>query len=121
MPSVLVGIAPRMQPFDDSMDSLRTAMQFACDAGFTVRLGKARGGLPGFQNYGPAMAQMLESEDTHFFVAGDDVIYPEDCIVRLVNAGKDVISGIYRMNVLNQVQPANYGDGTAETFLARLK
>ena len=27
MPSVLVGIAPRMQPYDDSMESLRSAMQ----------------------------------------------------------------------------------------------
>ena len=121
MPSVLVGIAPRMQPYDDSMESLRSAMQYACNAGFTVRLAKARGGFPGFQNYGPVMAQMVESRDTHFFIAGDDVLYPEDCIVRLVNAGKDVISGIYRMNWLKEVQPANHGDGTAETFLKRLR
>ncbi len=119
--SVRVTIAPRSQPFDQSMDSLNAAIQYACDQGLWVTLAKTRGGAPGFQNYGPVMADMLESDDTHLFVAADDVLYPKDCIVRLVNADKDIISGIYRKNLVTEIQPANYGDGTVETFLEHLK
>ena len=121
MPSVRVGIAPRSQPFDESMDSLNAAIQFALDAGFGITLAKVRRGAPGFQNYGPMLADLIESRDSHLFCAADDVIYPPDCIVRLVNAGKDIISGIYRKSLISEIQPANYGDGTSETFLARLK
>jgi len=119
--SVWVCLACRTQPYDASIESLDVAIRYACEAGFEVKLAKSRGSLPGFHNYGPVIAGMLESGGTHFFIAADDVLYPEDCIVRLVNAEKDVVSGIYRMNVMSQVQPANYGDGTAETFLLRLR
>lgn len=118
---IRVGIAPRAQPFDESIDSLNAAIRFAQDAGFEVVLEKVRGGAPGFQNAGPFIAHVLKFQETHLFIAADDVIYPPDCIVRLVNADKDVISGIYRKNMLHEIQPANYGDGTAETFLERLK
>ena len=118
---VRVGIAPRSQPFDEAMDSLTVAIHAAIAAGFEVTLDKVRGGCPGFQNMGPFVAHLLETEETHLFLAADDVIYPPDAIVRLVNDDKDIVSGIYRKNMLKEIQPANYGDGTAETFLARLK
>ena len=118
---VRVGIAPRTQPFDESIDSLNLAIRTAQAEGFEVALEKIRGGCPGFQNYGPVMAHLLEHGETHLFVAADDVIYPPDVIVRLVNADKDIVAGIYRKNLLHEIQPANYGDGTPETFLLRLK
>jgi hypothetical protein len=118
---VRVGIAPRSQPFDEAMDSLMAAIRFAADAGISVTMEKVRGGAPGFQNYGPFIAHMLESDETHLFIAADDVLYPPDAITRLVNADKDVICGIYRKNMVNDICPANFGDGTAESFLARLK
>lgn len=121
MIKIRVGIAPRAQPFDESIDSLNATIRFAQDAGFEVALEKIRGGCPGFQNYGPLMEHLIENGETHVFVAADDVIYPADTIVRLVNADKDIISGIYRKNLLKEIQPANYGDGTPETFLAKLK
>ncbi len=121
MIKVRVGIAPRAQPFDESMDSLYAAIRFAQEAGFEVAMDKVRGGAPGFQNYGPVMAHLIEQQETHLFVAADDIVYPTDTIVRLVNADKDVISGIYRKNVLKEIQPATFGDGTAEGFLRKLK
>lgn len=118
---VRVGIAPRAQPFDESMDSLYDAVRFAQAAGFEVAIEKVRGGAPGFQNIGPFIAHVLEFGETHLFIAADDVLYPQDAIVRLVNADKDIVSGIYRKNVLKEIQPANYGTGLPEDFLARLK
>ena len=121
MTRVRVGIAPRSQPFDESMDSLMAAIRFAADAGISTTMEKVRGGAPGFQNYGPFIAHLLESDETHLFVAADDVVYPPDTIARLVKADKDVICGIYRKNLVNDICPANFGDGTAESFLNRLK
>jgi hypothetical protein len=103
------------------MDSLYAAIRFAQAAGFEVALEKVRGGAPGFQNLGPFIAHLLEFGETHLFIAADDVLYPEDCIVKLVNDDKDIVCGIYRKNVLFELQPANYGDGTPETFLARFR
>ncbi len=117
---VRVGIAPRAQPFDESMDSLNIAIRAAQAAGFEITLEKVRGGAPGFQNYGPVMHHMLESGETHFFAAADDVIYPSDTIVRLVNADKDVVCGIYRKNILRELQPANHCV-SAEEFMRRFK
>ena len=121
MPSVRVCIAARAQPFDESIDSLNQAVHYAVDHGFGVAVAKVRRGAPGFQNYGPVMADMMEKGDSHMFVAADDVLYPVDSIVRLVNAEKDVISGIYRKSLLNEIQPANHCDGSVEKFVQRLK
>lgn len=117
---VRVGVAPRAQPFDESMDSLYAAIRYAQQEGFEVTLEKVRGGAPGFQNYGPSIAHVLEFGETHLFVAADDMLYPPDTIVRLVNADKDVICGVYRKNVLKEIQPANYCESAA-MFIERLK
>jgi hypothetical protein len=118
---VRVGIAPRSQPFDESMDSLNVAIAYAQQAGFSVTFEKVRRGCPGFQNAGPLMAHMLASGDTHLFLAADDVILPPDTIVRLVNDDKDVVNGVYRKNMVNELTPANYiesGDVFAERYKA---
>jgi hypothetical protein len=117
---VRVGLAPRAQPFDESIDSLNAAIRAAEAAGFEMVLEKIRGGAPGFQNWGPLMAHLIEFGDTHLFLAADDVLYPPDTIVRLVNADKDVVCGIYRKNVLKELQPANHC-GSAEEFMRRFK
>lgn len=118
---VRVALAPRMQPFDETMDSLNVAAQFAVANGFGVKITKVRRGCPGFINYGPVMAQCIAEGDTHLFVAADDVIFPPDCIVRLVNDDKDIVNGIYRKNTIFQLTPANYSEtweGFAEKFKA---
>lgn len=117
---VRVGVAPRTQPYDECMDSLNVAMREAQKAGFQVTLEKVRGGVPGFQTSAPVLHHFMESGDTHFFNAADDVIFPPDCIVRLVNADKDVISGIYRKNVLKEIQPANFIE-SGEVFTERVR
>lgn len=121
MIKVRICFAPRSQPFDESVDSLYAAIRYAESQGFVIALEKIRGGAPGFQNYGMPMAHLIGFQETHLFVAADDVIYPQDAIVRLVNADKDIICGIYRKNILKEIQPANYGDGTSDTFLQRLR
>lgn len=117
---VRVGLCPRAQPFDAAIDSLNVAMQFAHQAGFHVSFEKVRGGSPGFETSGPVLTHFLESGDTHFFNAADDVIFPPDCIVRLVNADKDVVSGIYRKNDPKGINPANYFE-SSEIFSERFK
>ena len=117
---VRVILAPRMQPFDESMDSLTIAAQFAVANGFGVKITKVRRGCPGFINYGPAMAQCIAEGDTHLFVAADDVIFPHDAIVRLVNDDKDIVNGIYRKNTVYQLTPANYSE-TWDEFAEKFK
>ena len=117
-PQVRVALAPRAQPFDESMDSLDAAVVYAHNAGFRVSIEKVRGGAPGFQNAGPFIQHMLEAGDTHLFITGDDILYPEDVIVRLVNRELDVVSGIYRKNMLDTIQPANFTP-SVEEFVAR--
>ena len=113
-------MAPRAQPFDESMDSLCIAIKSAQDAGFEVTLEKARGGAPGFANWGPFINHMLRDGDTHLFLAADDVIYPADTIVRLVNADKDVVCGIYRKTTLHELSPANFAN-SAEEFIEHFR
>lgn len=117
---VRIGIAPRSQPFDEAMDSLTAAAAYATQQGFHVVIEKVRRGCPGFQNYGPVMHHFLAAGETHLFVACDDVIFPQDCIVRLVNDDKDIVSGIYRKNMVNELQPANFTKDWEE-FAARFK
>lgn len=105
---VRVGLAPRAEPFDESMDSLQLAASYAVRAGFQVKITKVRRGCPGFSNAGPLMQQMIAEGDTHLIIAADDMLYPEDFIVRLVNDDKDVVNGIYRKNMVQQLTPANH-------------
>ena len=118
---VRVALAPRSQPFDEAMDSLTLAIHTAQQAGIQVTFEKVRRGCPGFQNYGPVIAHFLAAGDTHLFVAADDVLFPPDAIVRLVQADKDVVNGIYRKNMVYNIQPANHcetWDEFAEKFKA---
>jgi len=117
---VRVGMAPRSQPFDASVESLRQAMCVAQDAGIKITFEKVLGGAPGFQNACPIMAHMIADGDTHLFFAADDVLYPPDTILRLVNADKDAICGIYRKSCVTNLEPANYSE-SAEEFLRRFK
>jgi|SRR5277367_1761444 len=106
-PSVHVGIAPRAQPYDESMDSLSVAITTAAAAGLKICFEKVRRGCPGFQNAGPLINHFMQGSATHLFLAGDDVLYPPDTIIRLVNDDKDIVSGIYRKNILSRIEPAN--------------
>lgn len=117
---VRVGLAPRAQPFDESMDSLNRAIGTARAAGFNINFEKIRRGAPGFQNAGPIFAHMLSDGDTHVFFAGDDVLYSPDAIVRLVGANKDIVSGLYRKNKLDSIEPANWAE-SAEKFVEQFK
>jgi hypothetical protein len=81
---------------------------------------KIFGGCPGFQNGSVGIDHMLRGDNTHLFCAGDDVLYPTDAIIRLVNADKDVICGIYRKNIISPIEPANACDSPAE-FLRRYR
>lgn len=107
-------MAPRSQPFDECMDSLNIAIQYAANHGFHVTLQKVRGGAPGFQNYGPCLFQFLAAGETHLIIAADDVLYPEDFIVRLIAADKDVVNGIYRKSMVYNLTPANFTDSWEE-------
>lgn len=116
---VRVGMAPRAQPFDLSMHSLNMAMQAAQDSGIEIVVERVLGGAPGFQNWAPLMAHTVSEGESHLFLAADDVLYPEDAIIRLVKADKDVICGIYRKNDMT-LCPANYSD-SAEQFMQRFR
>lgn len=117
---VRVALAPRMQPFDEAMDSINAMIRYAMERGYGVSLEKVRRGCPGFQNYGPVLAHMLEAGDTHLLVAADDVLFPVDAIVRLIEADKDVVNGIYRKNMIYQLTPANHCE-TWEDFAEKFK
>jgi len=109
-----------MQPFDEAMDSITIAAQFAVAQGFGVKITKVRRGAPGFINWGPVMAQCIAEGDTHLFAAADDVLLPHDAIVRLVNDDKDIVNGIYRKNTIYQLTPANYCE-TWDSFMEKFK
>ena len=53
-------------------------------------------------------------------IAADDVVFPPDAITRLVEADKDIVSGIYRKSMVYQLTPANYTE-TWEEFAGRYK
>ena len=116
MPSVRIVVNPRSQPFDESMDSLYEAVRFAQNSGYGVWIEKVLRGTTGYRTAGPLFAHFLSSSDTHMFMAADDMLYPPDTIVRLIADDKDVVSGIYRKNNLNRVEPANW-DTSGEDFL----
>ncbi len=118
---ILVGIAPRSQPFDESMDSLDTAMAHAFRSGIEIVVGKIFGGVPGFQNWGPTICTMLKDPTiTHIFAAADDMLYPTDILTRLAGHNKDVICAIYRKGVADAIEPANWVP-YRETFLERFR
>lgn len=117
---VHVAVGPRTQPFDECMDSLNQAIQVAASSGFKVTFEKVRRGCPGFQNAAPVLCHFMQSNATHLFIAADDVIFPPDTIVRLVNDNKDIVSGIYRKNVLAHIEPANHCE-SPDKFMECLK
>jgi len=105
---IYIGLAPRAQPFDESIDSLMTMIRFTQNAGIEVVLEKVKRGYPGWQNSGPLVTHMLKTDATHSFSAADDMLYPPNTIIRLLSANKDIISGIYRKCYSTILQPANY-------------
>jgi hypothetical protein len=115
---VLIGLSPRMQPFDESMDSLIALIQFTQNAGITNFVEKIRRGAPGWHHLGVMVSHCIKYDCTHLFLAADDMLYPPDTIVRLVNADKDIISGVYRKAYVNKLEPANPCD-TNEDFLQK--
>jgi hypothetical protein len=68
----------------------------------------------GFHNTGYALSNFMESDATHLFFAADDMTYPSDIFIRLINAKKDIIAGIYRTRDLSQIQPAIYAPDIEE-------
>jgi hypothetical protein len=104
---VYIAIAPRGEPFDESMDSLLNMIRFTQNAGIVVALEKIRRGAPGWHNCGPAISHFLKTDCTHAFAAADDMLYPPDTIIRLLNDDKDIISGIYRKAYVTRTEPAN--------------
>lgn len=105
---VVVCLAPRSQPFDESIDSLNAMIATARNSGFVVEVIKVRRGAPGWHNAGPALAFFLKDQGaTHLFLAADDMLYPADCLLRLVGDDKDVVCGVYRKNRIDQVEFAN--------------
>ena len=88
--------------------------------GTHIALEKVRGGAPGFQNYGPCIKHFLDAGETHFMVAADDVLFPPDAIIRLVEADKDIVSGIYRKSMVQTLTPANFTN-TWDEFAERFK
>ena len=114
---IRMGLCPRSQPFDESIESLYSTIQNAQMVGFHVFLEKVRRGVPGFHNAGPVFAHFLADKDaTHLFFPADDILYPVDTLVRLVRDDKDIVGGIYRKNYLHKVEPANWME-TGEEFL----
>ena len=116
---ILVGIAPRTQPYDESMDSLDAAMAHAFRSGVEIVVEKLYGGVPGFQNWGPAINQIAKDKTlTHLFCAADDMLYPVDILTRLVGHDKDIICGIYRKSIPDKIEPAGFED-SADGFIVK--
>jgi hypothetical protein len=114
---IRMALAARSQPFEESVESLGLAIAAAQAVGFNVHLDKIRKGVPGFHNAGPIFSRFVaDQEATHLFFPADDVLYPADVLIRLVNDDKDIVSGIYRKNDLSRIEPANHVD-SAEEFV----
>jgi hypothetical protein len=91
------------------MDSLKEVENTSRAAGFAVTTMKVRRGAPGWHNAGPVLHFFLANKQmTHIFMAADDVIYPNDVILRLVGDDKDVVAGIYRKNYVDRFEFANF-------------
>lgn len=106
---IRIGLCPRAQPFDESMESLGDAVNVAKSAGIQIAVEKVRRGVPGFHNAGPIFAHFLmDAEATHLFFPADDCLYPPDILIRLSSHDKDVVGGIYRKSRVEAVEPANF-------------
>lgn len=106
---ILVVLAPRHQPYDESMDSLDEAMAHAFRSGVQMVVEKIYKGVPGFQNWGPAYNRLLNDPTiTHLFSAADDMLYPQDILTRLASHGKDIICAIYRKAITKTIEPAGW-------------
>lgn len=118
---VRVGVAPRNQPFYESMQSLAVCVAKAQIKGIAMVVQTVLFGVPGFQNWGPTLCNFLEDADaTHVFAAADDMIYPLNMFERLLEADKDIISGVYRKSHIQEITPANWVED-ADTCIAHLK
>ena len=108
---IRVVVAPRAQPFDESMDSLYACCDYAKQAGIWMALTKVRRGAPGWHNLSPAVAAVHNDPTyTHLLSMADDMIYPIDIITRLVADDKDIVTGIYRKSNISRLEPAIFCD-----------
>ncbi len=96
-PKVLACIAPRENPNFESILSLFAVFYYAQQKGLEVEPMPIPRMLPGFHVLSTFFGAFMRKPDcSHIFLAADDMAYPPETIVRLVQADKDVIGGIYR-------------------------
>ncbi len=52
------------------------------------------------------LVEFMKTNCTHLFTVDDDIDVPSDAILKLVDANKDIIAGLYRLKTLSYYSPA---------------
>jgi hypothetical protein len=120
-PLIYVVVAPREFPHPKSMASLRIACDVAGKQGVGIILAEILGGAPGAHTANGATAMFLRQTDaTHLFLGADDILYPDNILLKLLQDDKDIVGGVYRKRNLLHMEPANWAPSHKE-FLKRLR
>jgi hypothetical protein len=121
MTLVYVIVAPREFPHPKSIASLHAACDVAGKKGIGIILAEILGGAPGAHTANGATAMFIRQKDaTHMFLGADDILYPDNILLKLLDDDKDVVGGVYRKRTLLKMQPANWSSSTEE-FYRKLK
>lgn len=108
---VLLIINCSLAPAPDAIISYFQAQQMAIRNDIDVNISFTQQTINGFLVENLATKTLLEDKSyTHLMLGSDDTKPPEDTIVRLMNADKDIVSGVYRIKNLKENLLAIYGD-----------
>ena len=104
--SVYISVCSRRNPEWEMYTSLQRAIYFAQRYGINTQLVPRVGGTLICRERQRAFGDFLKSESTHLLTLDDDIVLPEDAIVRLVGANKDIIGGVYRLKDMSAARVA---------------
>jgi hypothetical protein len=111
---VFVLSAPRDEPKLRSIRSLDQAIQLASAVGIECSHYEITGAVPGFHNTQGGCRLFMKGEFTHLFIGADDVLYPPNIFMKLLQDDKDIVGAVYRKRTLNPLTPANWNPNVEE-------
>jgi len=96
-PNVLVGLNCSLSPSPFSIASVLYAQRRAKEQGISCTVRMSQQTISGYLMSNTFANEMAKNDTfTHLLLSCDDIWFPEDTIIKLVNDDKDIVSGVYR-------------------------
>ena len=104
--NVYISVCSKDRPEWSHVLHLNLAIQQAALHGIRCTMAPTVGEGTVWRSRQDVLVEFMKSKCTHLFSVDDDIDVPGDSIIKLVEADKDIIAGLYRLKSLSYYAPA---------------